>query len=352
MRTRSKETSVEFTKSEAKQWARAHYKGLCGTISPSFTPDLEQLDEDAIRHDVWHNIKKGVFSVFCQQEICDMTFEERKRFVAIACEEAKGKALVSMYSGDNTVEQDIELLHYFEKVGGTHVLLGWPLMFRPENEDEIYRVTKKLCDSTNLAVDLWPKQFFDFGRFHPSQFNPALVEKITEIPNVVATKAYLEDGIGKWAELAHRVGDKILFQSAEITEWPITVGKYKQQYAGPADYVIFDPYDKKKPRILEMFNEFREGDYLKAMELYWELYPITVNARGVAFRSGMLGMKYMQWLCGGNGGIFRKPSSFLSQQLKDAMRAGVKAAGIAPPENEEEFYVGKLNYAKGLRIKT
>jgi len=342
---------MEFTKSEAKRWAKKNYHGLQGTISPSFTPDLKELDEEGIRHDVRHNINKGVFSVFCQQEICDMTFEERKRYVQIACEEAKGKALVSMFSGDNTIDQDIELLKHFEKVGGTHILLGWPLMFHPENEDEIYRVTKKICDSTNLAIDLWPKQFFDFGRFHPSQFNPALIEKITEIPNVVAVKAYLGDGIGKWAEISHRVGDKILFQAAEPSEWPITVGKYKHQYAGPADYVIYDGADVKKPRIVKMFNEFLTGDFLKAMDLYWELYSITIDARDVAFRGGMLGMKYMQWLCGGNGGIFRKPSSVLFQQMKNAMRAGVKKAGITPPEDEEEFYVGKLNYAKGLRIK-
>jgi hypothetical protein len=59
----------------------------------------------------------------------------------------------------------------------------------------------------------------------------------------------------------------------------------------------------------------------------------------------------LQWLCGGNGGLFRKPSSVLFQQMKDAMRAGVKKCGITPPEDEEEFMVGKLNYEKGLRIK-
>jgi hypothetical protein len=29
----------------------------------------------------------------------------------------------------------------------------------------------------------------------------------------------------------------------------------------------------------------------------------------------------------------------------------LKAAGIGPPENEEKFYVGRLNYAKGMRLK-
>jgi 4-hydroxy-tetrahydrodipicolinate synthase len=341
---------MEFTKSEAKQWARENYKGLCGTLSPSFTPDLKELNEEGIRHDVRHNISKGMFSVFCQTEICALTIEERKRYIEIACEEAKGKTLISMFTGIDTIEQDIELLRHFEKIGGTHTLIGWPGMFYPKSEEDIYQATKKICDSTNLAVDLWPKPKFDFGRFHPSHFNPELIERITDIPNVVSVKAYLGDGIGKWAEIHRRVGDKILFQAAEPSEWPVTVGQYKQQWAGPADYVIFDQ-SSDNPRILRMFNLFLEGDFLEAMDLYWELYPITIGARDTAFLSGMLGMKYLQWLTGGNGGMFRQPTAPIFQHHKDAMRAGVKAAGITPPENEEEFYVGRLNYAKGMRLK-
>jgi hypothetical protein len=102
---------------------------------------------------------------------------------------------------------------------------------------------------------------------------------------------------------------------------------------------------------LKMFNELRTGDYLKGMKLFWELFPIITPARDVAFQTGMLGMKYIQWLCGGNGGIFRKPSMPIAQRQKDAMRAGVKATGITLPENEEEFLVGKVNYSKGLRLK-
>ena len=142
-----------------------------------------------------------------------------------------------------------------------------------------------------------------------------------------------------------------MFQAAEPSEWPITVGKYKQQYAGPADYVIYDGADVKDTRILRMFNELRTGDFLKGMKLFWELFPIITPARDVAFQTGMLGMKYIQWLCGGNGGIFRKPSMPIAQRQKDAMRAGVMKCGIKPPEDEDEFIVGKINYEKGLRIK-
>ena len=39
---------MEFTKSEAKQWAKEHYHGLCGTTSPSLTPDLKELIMDGL----------------------------------------------------------------------------------------------------------------------------------------------------------------------------------------------------------------------------------------------------------------------------------------------------------------
>ncbi len=341
---------MEFTKSEAKQWARDNYRGLDGNVSPSFTPDLEQLDEEGIRHDVQLNISRGMFSVFCQTEVCAMTLDERKRFVEIVCDEAKDKVLVSMFTGIDTIEKDIELLEHFEKVGGTHTLLGWPGMFYAKTEEDIYDATKRICDATNVCVDLWPKPKFDFVRFHPGNFNPQLIERMTDIPNLVSVKAYLNDGFGKWAEVQHRVGDKILLESAEIEEWPITVANFRQQWAGPADYFIFDQ-TSGDTRIVRMFNLFSEENFLAAMNLYWELAPITLGARAAMFQSGMHGVKYMQWLTGGNGGIYRQPAIPIFQHQKDAMRAGVIAAGIIPPEDEEEFYVGRLNYAKGMRLK-
>ena len=342
---------MEFTKTEAKEWARQKFKGLEGLVSPSFTPDLSELDEEGIRHDVRVNIQKGMFSLLCQTEVCAMTNEERRRFLEIACDEARGKALVSMFTGLNDLEQDIELLNYFEGIGGTHTLLGWPVNFYPRSEDDIYWATRKVCDATNVGVILWPKPLYDFGRFHPSHFNPQLIERLADIPNVIGIKAYLSDGVGKWAEIHHRVGDRVLLQSGEIEEWPITVSKYGQQWAGPGSYITFDatPEIRGDTRMIKLFNLFLDGRFDEAMAIYWELAPIMLGARKVMASVGMIGNKYMQWLTGGNGGIFRQPQMPLRQQDKDVMRAGVEAVGIAAPLDEEEFYVGKLNFEKGLR---
>jgi 4-hydroxy-tetrahydrodipicolinate synthase len=345
--------ALEFTKSEAKEWARKNYQGLDGTIPPSFTPDLSELDEEGIRWDVQHNIRKGMFSVLCETSMAAMSFEERKRFMDIVCDEAKGKILVSVTAGIDDVEQDIELLRYFETVGGTHTLFGYPGNFYAQSEEDIYQLTKKICDSVNLCVDFWPKPIFDFGRFHPSAFNPHLVARIAEIPNVVSAKIYIADGFGKMAQVHHLVGDQILQQSGEPEEWCITIPKYHQQWAGPGKYVIYDSEDVTDTRIVKLFNLFVQGDFDKAMELYWELSPIHMNAMKVGLYQGggFVGIKYLDWLAGGNGGMLRQPGNRLPQRARDAMRSGMRAIGVTPRENDEEFYVGRVSYEKGIRAR-
>lgn len=69
------------------------------------------------------------------------------------------------------------------------------------------------------------------------------------------------------------------------------------------------------------------------------------------FQTGMLGVKYMQWLAGGNGGMYRQPTGTLPQRHTNAMRDGLKAAGVTPREPEEEFYIGRINYSKGMRLQ-
>src|SRR5205807_3542582 len=51
--------AAKAARSEKKEWAREHLKGLGGLVLPSFTPDFKNLDEEAIRHDIRHSIKQG-----------------------------------------------------------------------------------------------------------------------------------------------------------------------------------------------------------------------------------------------------------------------------------------------------
>jgi hypothetical protein len=62
--------------------------------------------------------------------------------------------------------------------------------------------------------------------------------------------------------------------------------------------------------------------------------------------------KYAQWLLGGNGGMVRQPmGQRLYDYQKDGIRARLTRLGVPLRENEEEFFIGRANYAKGARMK-
>lgn len=134
----------------------------------------------------------------------------------------------------------------------------------------------------------------------------------------------------------------------------MAIGFIQGEWAGPGKYVIYDPEDATDTRILRLFNLFRQGEFDKAMDLCWQLSPVHMNAMKTALYQsggGYVGIKYMDWLAGGNGGMLRQPGGRLPQHAMAAMRAGIKAVGVTPRQDDEEFYVGRVNYAKGARSR-
>jgi 4-hydroxy-tetrahydrodipicolinate synthase len=348
--------ALEFTKLEAKKWARKHLKGLEVPIFPSFTPDLEKLDEEGIKWDVNHIIANGFTSVLVAVEACGMTFEERKKFVEIVCNEVKGRIHVSATVLQDTVEQDIEMLHHMEKVGCTFATVGHPIQYYPRSVEDIYAEYKYVCDSTNLGIVFYPGRLH-VRKMHPSYFPPEILPRIADIPNVVGMK------IGGGSSMAISVmsfrlcGDKILVNDPMPDRWFITVPVYGQQWSGAGPFYAMQT--PENPRMVNMFNTLAKGDIDKAMDMYWEGQKGMGGGgggglEGSYFHTGIvsaLSDKYAHWLVGGNGGSVRQPTGRLYDYQKEAMRAGVRAMGVTPREPEEEFYVGRVNYAKGARLK-
>ena len=104
-----------------------------------------------------------------------------------------------------------------------------------------------------------------------------------------------------------------------------------------------------------MFDLLLKGELDQAMDIFWQTSrPVQGSLGDSYFHTGIVTAhtdKYGHWCCGGNGGTIRQPTGRLYDYQKDAIRAGLKAIGITPREPEEEFYVGRVNYAKGYRLK-
>jgi len=333
-------------KSELKKWAKENYKGVENELLPSFTPDLSELDEEGIRWDVQQSIRHGFHSTLCAAET-GLTFEESKRFVEIVADEAKDKIFVSTTILFDNLEQNREMLKHADKVGCDCALFGYSPNYQPKSEEEIYQLTKEMLDSTNLAIVLYPHPQYNFERFHPSGFPPQLLNRMADIDNAVAIKVG-EPGL--MAECARLCGDRLLVSCPIERLLPLNFLAYGQQWIGAGPYEVFQ--SPEKPYMVEYFNLMMTGQMDKAMEIYWRLTPARVIFEQQFAPTSMLGTynwtqhKYYQWLVGGNGGFTRQPCMKLYQHDMDASKMALRMIGIPPRENDEEFYVGRVNYAK------
>ena len=332
--------------SELKKWAREHMKGVENCLVPSFTPDLLELDEEGIRWDVQQTIKHGFFSTLCTSE-AGLTFDEAKRFVAIVADEAKGKICVSTTLLFDSLDQNMEMLKHAEKVGCTHVLLGYPANLYPRSPEEIYKITREMCESTNLAVVLYPSPHYNFERFHPAGFPLDILTRMADFDNAVAIKVG-EPGL--MAECVRRFVDKVLV-SCPVERWlPFCFLSFKQQWIGAGPYESLQ--SPEKPYMVEYYNLMMQGKMDQAMEIYWRIMPARVMFEQQHMTVMMLGTypwtmyKYYQWLVGGNGGFTRQPSMKIHQHEMEAIKMAFRIIGIDPRQHDEEFYVGRVNYSK------
>ncbi len=99
---------AQYTKLEARQWAKENLHGLINVVIPSFTQDLKGLNEKGIRHDVKRCIEFGFTGTLLVSEVA-MSLEEYIQFTNIAVDEAAGKLKIVHHASFNTLEENIEV---------------------------------------------------------------------------------------------------------------------------------------------------------------------------------------------------------------------------------------------------
>lgn len=334
---------MNYTKSEAKDYAFDRWNGVCNVILPSFTSDLKSLNEKAIRHDVRTNIEKGFWGALLVSE-CATTRDEMRRFMEIAVDEAKGRHNFLLHGTFDTADDVIEMARIAESVGVDGLLLGHPNSFYPQSEDELYDYLSYVCDHTNLAVCLFAASHWNFTRLHPSGYPPAVLARMADQENVVAIKYEVgRPGIAGDFEFWKMVRNKrVLFSDPLEAHSPLTTEMFDQQWIGTSNY---EYYGERVPKYFKML---REGSTEEAMEIYWSLQP--VRSTRVALQGSFSGAnfihrylwKFQAWLQGYAGGPMRQPIMKLTDSQMKQARDGLVRGGFSPEEAPPvKFYEGR-----------
>ena len=344
------------SKTEKKQWAHEHLKGMENALMPSFSPDFKSLDEDGIRHDVRQSIRHGFCG--CTVSAVGANADQRRRMMEIVREESGDKILTSIIVGGN-VEAAVQSLANAEKMGCSHALLTFPGNAQPQTEEEVYTHFRKVIDSTSMAILLYGSESPSLRRFHPSGIPINVYDRLADVPQVVGMKLTHPMNAATAFELCERLSNRLIMGPVNLDLVPVLAGNYRNiQWSG--QWIVESVQSPEKPYAVELMDLASKRRMNDALKIYWQMQPLIEAIYELQAPLLLHGshpwahMKYHQWCVGGNGGLLPlKPGPYLpvlDSKGRELIRNTYKKAGIMPFDGpDEEFITGKINYGKGIR---
>lgn len=267
-----------YTRDEARTWAREKLVGAVNCTIPTFTGDLERLNETAVRHDARLAVEHGFVGSLGVSEVT-ITFPEYFDFLRMIKAETGDELLLVHHASFGTLELNIKAVREAEKAGAEVVLLSYPPNFYPETEQDIFDYTKAVCDATNLAVILFPMYLWGFSpRIHPSDIPARLIRRlIDDCPNIAVIKAE-----GGFPSIQSVIECHRLFGDEVVISMPIEGELIPLSQVMPIQLSATSDHEYYGPTIPRVMRLLRDGKYDEAAEIYWQLHPARKIKSGLA----------------------------------------------------------------------
>lgn len=176
-------TSLPYTKSEAKAWAK---KTMVDWYDCPVTPFLKDnsLDEAGLRRNVEYYIDIGESALVCGgfvAECWNTTVTEWMRYHEVIAETANGRIPLHTIIFDPSVHQAMEKLNYVESLGYVAAEVVTPIV-QLRADDEIFDYFNYLAEHSNLALLFYRSAVSGY------LISLALSQRLSEIPTMVGMK--------------------------------------------------------------------------------------------------------------------------------------------------------------------
>lgn len=336
---------AKYGAGEARAWALDNLAGCCGCVLPTFTGDLAELNEGAIRHDVQREKDLGMKAILAVAE-GGTTEAEFCALLDICADEAGEDLVTFVQAAQPTFDDMIRVIGHAERAGIDFVLPSYPMTYHPASYDEVFEDTKRVIDSTDLGVFLFCIDQWNFSRLHPAAFPVDLLARLIEAcPNLAGIKN--EVGLpyaGGLADVFEKFRDTVVVTDPLEYNAPVWIRHYGMRFMGTSNY---EAMGDATPRMLQLLSDPATWD--AGMELYWRMAPVrransAIGSATVALTSLVprLLWKYQGWLNGFNGGPLRSPQQRLNHAQMTQLRAAAKAAGLPVTDDPDAaFFVGR-----------
>lgn len=204
---------MNYKRSEAKEAARAQFRGVWAAITTPFTPD-DRLDEAGLRRNMRRYTDglhvDGVFCTGTMGEFWALTKEERKRAVEIVVEEARGKCKVIAHTGHHSPNETVDLTRHAQDAGADFAIVINPY-YPWASEDTLFEWFKVVAARVDIGI--W---MFDTP-FSGVEFSPQLTARIARIENICGIKC--SRALAHYEQARKLCGDLITFSHPSETEF-------------------------------------------------------------------------------------------------------------------------------------
>ncbi|ATW26176.1 dihydrodipicolinate synthase family protein [Candidatus Formimonas warabiya] len=165
-------------------------KRLFGNHALTVTPFKEcgELDEESTRKLIDYIIEQGVHGILTlgsSGEVFALTVDERKKYVEIAVDQAKGRVPVGVGVNHSSSDEAVLLAKHAASVGADYIFTC-PPYYHPHREEGVYRHVKHIAD----AVKDLPLMVYDGGAGIEISL-PLLKRMADTIPNLTCAKLFL-----------------------------------------------------------------------------------------------------------------------------------------------------------------
>ncbi|MCL2220122.1 MAG: 4-hydroxy-tetrahydrodipicolinate synthase [Chitinispirillia bacterium] len=241
---------------------KIEFRGCYVAVVTPFKGD-GSLDEAGLRANIDFLAANGVAGVVpcgTTGESATLSWDEHKRVIEIAIEQAAGRIQVVAGAGSNNTAEAIEASKFAKKAGADAIMTITPYYNKPSQEG-LYRHFKAIAE-----VDI-PMLVYNVPGRTGVNMLPETVERLCDIPQVAAVKE-ASGNITQISDIHRRVAGRITVLSGDDG---MTLPVMACGGAGIVS-VIGNIVPAKMSRMVDLYLK---GDHAGALKLHEELLPLS-----------------------------------------------------------------------------
>ena len=324
---------MQYTRSDAKEWAREKLVGQWTTMVTPFTRD-DELDELGLAANIEHVLglgTRGLGFSWNMGEFWSLTREERYRLMELAPRLVHGRALVAFQVTDTSLKDVVAMAQRAEELGFDFVILASPYIVT-KTEEQVLDWVSRIAQRVDIGIAFYNSPQFGIV------LSAGALSRMAELQSLIAIKE-ASFNIQLSIDTHLQAGTKavVSMPDEEIFFVGEPYGIHQQvMFANTSDWRFDTPASHNYVHFVDLATQ---GHWEEALRLYPKIRPIkAVSRKWWARLAGRTGgalpvqmVKHWGELMGMAGGPVRPPLLPLTSAEREEMKRDLAGLGLTKP---------------------